>query len=324
MVACSATSKPFGSAFVQWVGRAMEVILHIGAHGTGTKDIRDYMRRHAEFLASRRTGFVTSCVSHAQSAPAEFADANDGDLHEKLAKVRKNEFDRLIVSDDDLIGTLLDNIATGALYATADRRLRNFLQISDKQVATVLISTRSLDLYWCAALAHGVAQGAQVPHRDRLRALAHAWRGWREVITDMAAALPNASVRVLPFEEYAGRPHQFLADGLEIETVAEVPRMAGTATPALPELRRVVNARGLSQAVLPFGMGPWNPFTNEEHAVLREKYADDRMWLTAGADGLATLIEDRCRDRAGQTLPPAADRKGRTDDIAERKMARPR
>lgn len=325
MNACFTNSQPLGALFAQWVNRAMDIVLHVGAHGTGTKHIRDYMRRHAEFFAARRTGCLTCCGSDTQTAGAGgSADGNNGNLREKLARVRRNEFERLIVSDDDLIGTLPENIETGALYPTAGRRLRDIFQTSDVQVTTVLISTRSLELYWCAALAHGVLQGAEVPNRDKLRALAHAWRGWREVITDMAAALPKAAIRVLPFEEYAGRPHQFLADGLEIETVAEVPRTVGTAgAPALPELRRVLKERGWSQTVLPFGMGAWNPFTNEEHAALREKYADDRMWLTAGADGLATLIEDRRRDRAGQTLPPAADIKGRNHDIEERQMARP-
>ena len=45
-------------------------------------------------------------------------------------------------------------------------------------------------------------------------------------------------------------------------------------------------------------------------AALREACSDDMLWLTAGAEGLATLTEDRTGSRAGHTPPPGAQSKG--------------
>jgi len=52
------------------------------------------------------------------------------------------------------------------------------------------------------------------------------------------------------------------------------------------------------------GLGHWQPFTKDQTAALRETYADDLFWLTAGADGLATpdreLNRHKNQHKAGQ------------------------
>ncbi|MEH6740708.1 MAG: hypothetical protein V7695_19510, partial [Sulfitobacter sp.] len=58
----------------------------------------------------------------------------------------------------------------------------------------------------------------------------------------------------------------------------------------------------------------WNPFNTEQAAYLREAYADDMMWLTAGADGLATLTEDPSRTRTGFSLSAGVLTKGQSHD----------
>ena len=49
--------------------------------------------------------------------------------------------------------------------------------------------------------------------------------------------------------------------------------------------------------------GRWRPFDDAQTAYLREAYADDIMWLAAGADGLASLAQDPEKQAAG-TNPP--------------------
>ena len=67
-------------------------------------------------------------------------------------------------------------------------------------------------------------------------------------------------------------------------------------------------------AHLAMGEGRWNPFNEEQTAKLREAYADDMMWLTAGADGLATLTEDHSHTRADSSLPVGVLTKGQSHD----------
>ena len=307
----------------------MDIVLHVGAHGTGTQDIQEYLRRHEGFFASQNIGVLTPKCPGAKGTDmagnpklpeaADWPSINaDKGLGAKLEEAQRHGITRMVISNADRIGTVADNMARGTLYASAGHRLACSMRDLDARSTTVLLSISSLDVYWCSVLAHGVAQGQPVPHRDKLSAIAHASRGWRDVVEDIASAQPEAIIKVLPVDTYHGRPDLFLADGLMTDTVAQVRCPARNATPTLPVLRRCLSDRGQSPTALPFGMGRWNPFTSEEHAALREVYADDLMWLTAGASGLATLTEDRHRERTGQTLPLAADRKGRRDDIAEK------
>ena len=55
--------------------------------------------------------------------------------------------------------------------------------------------------------------------------------------------------------------------------------------------------------------------------TLREAYADDLMWLAAGADGLARLVDDPDNTRAGPNPPMTEMTRGRCDDHQEGRLA---
>ncbi|MGA9253064.1 MAG: hypothetical protein WBV78_10480 [Roseobacter sp.] len=328
------TYQPVGAAFLQWTHRIMDVILHLGAHRTATTSFQDYMRRHRDLLAEQgvafwgpqrtRRGLHAGILPAARSPYSEpSADCASRRIADQLSHVQQKGMRHLVVSDENMIGTVRDNIHQGALYPQVASRLARFAEAYDGRIKTVLFSPRSLELYWCSALAYGVGRGVPVPDRAALRSIAMARRSWRDVIADIACAVPNVAVRIIPFERYAGHPHRILRDTLGIDAPADSGRHWLNPVPKLPELRRLMAENGRSSGVLPFGMGRWNPFANDEHAALRELYADDMMWLAAGADGLATLTEDRQRHDAGPTLPPVIHRKGRCDELEERKLARP-
>lgn len=310
----------------------MDVILHLGAHRTGTATFQGYMRRHAKALAAQRVvfwgprrarhGIYSGDLSENRSSRAAFrrAQVRVGRLLDQAAA---RGVQTVVVSDTNMIGTIEDNLAHGALYPCVADRLAQFAKPFKGHVTGVMLSPRSLEVYWCSVLAQGVAQGHDVPSRQKLHDLAVASRSWRDVVTDVAAALPGVPLRVLPFETYKGRPDALLAQATGIDAPCDTRRAWLNPSPKLPELRRAASDRGASPAALPFGMGRWNPFTNEEHAILREMHADDMMWLTSGADGLATLTEDCLRHRAGHTPPHGAQAKGQRDELEERHMARP-
>lgn len=312
----------------------MDVILHLGAHRTGTTSFQDYMRRHATLLESQGVGFwgprQTRRGLFAGLWPrGDSTDTQDAVTHAKarvqarLDQARQTGVKKLVISDANMIGSVRDNLEQAVLYPDATNRLTRFADAFEGQVSTVLFSPRSLELYWCSAVADGVSRGATVPSRDELHDIATSKRGWRDVISDIAAAFPKATLNVVPSDRFAGQPAAMLLHGADIIAPVDQARVCLNRQPTLPELRRTVSGRGGATTDLPFGMGRWNPFTNEEHAALREMYADDMMWLTAGAAGLAKLTEDRCHDRAGQTPPGAAQSKGRCDELEERQVARP-
>lgn len=323
---------PLGAALRQWAVRVMDVILHLGAHRTGTTSFQDYMRRHTDdcaahavgFWGPRRTrrGLYAELLPQNQSSEATRRRAETR-IRLAIDRAQSKGMGRLIISDENMIGSVRDNIRSGQLYPRIAERMSHIAEAFDGRITAVIFSVRGLDRYQCSSLAYAVSRGHPVPDRAHLHDMATDPRGWREVVCDLAAALPGVPLQVLPFERFVGRPHTVLSIAGGFDAPRDTQRACLNRSPMLPELRRVLSTKGMSPAALPFGMGRWNPFTNEEHAALREKHADDMMWLTAGADGLATLTEDCLRDRAGQTPPPGALEKGRRDEFEERRMARP-
>ncbi|MEM9577706.1 MAG: hypothetical protein AAF999_11920 [Pseudomonadota bacterium] len=307
----------------------MNVILFLGAHRTGMATFDDYMRRHAVRLASQGVSFWgprrarQGILSRRGSAdPAAVARAH-ARVRALLDRTAARGVKTLVVSDPQMVGSIEGNVTSRSLYPRAAENLSLVARPFRDHISSVMFSPRSLDTYWCSALARGVAGGVGIPGRAELRDIVDDSRSWRDVITDVASALPGVPIRVLPFENFMGRPDALLAKGAGFDAPFDGQRKWLNRSPGLPELRRAVSNRGGAPAALPFGMGRWNPFTNEEHAILREKHADDMMWLASGADGRATLTEDCLRDRAGPTPPAGAQAKGQRDELEERHMARP-
>ncbi|MFK7744591.1 MAG: hypothetical protein AB8B47_06030 [Roseobacter sp.] len=312
----------------------MEVILHIGAHRTGTTGFQDYIRRHREWLGHQKVGFWKPRRSQ-KSIHAGGALQKHGAVLEPLSRdhepraslqfdrMRRRGIEKLIVSDENIVGTLRGNLRTGLLYASVGERAAWFSRAFDFQISKIILCPRSLEEFWCTSVATAVVRGSPNPTDVKLKRIAASYRGWRDVIVDLAHAVPEAEIRILPFETFLGRPDMVLMRGADIEAPVESARPWLDKTPDLPVLRRILRERGEDVSNLPFGMGYWNPFTNEQHAGFRELYADDMMWLTAGADGLATLVEDRRRDSAGTTQPLATKEEGHNHEFKERRMARP-
>ncbi|WP_259650423.1 hypothetical protein [Roseobacter sp. OBYS 0001] len=320
--------RPTGAAYAQRVNCAMDIILHIGAHRTGTASFQDYLRRHVGELSARQIACYEPVRAKDGSSTQGLAMGDmkaqvSVSVQSQMDQARQKGMQSMLLSDADMLGTLAQNVEKRSLYPAAGVGLKRLAAALDIEISTVLVSIRSLELYWCSALAHGISQGLEVPERDALAQIAHATRGWRDVITDISDALPQTKIAVLPFEKFIGRPDAVLARGAGLDAPFDTERSWLNRMPTLPDLRRVLNDRGAASADLPFGMGRWNPFTNEEHAALREVYADDMMWLTAGADGRATLIEDRHPERAGSTLPRLTQNKGQQDELDKRQLARP-
>ncbi|MFK7879773.1 hypothetical protein [Roseobacter sp.] len=312
----------------------MDVTLHIGAHRTGTSTFQDYMRRHVDALASegvgywgpgrRRRGVFRRIASPStKSKRGRLHYGADECVKMQLKEAQERGIHTLIVSDENVAGTVRGNIDEGCLYNGIGARVSRFARAFEGHITTVVFCPRSLELYWSSALSHGLSRGQAVPDRNKLRGIALSKRGWRDVITDLARAVPEAELKIMPFERFAGRPEVFLERATGIQGPKDTSRQWLNRAPNLPDLRRVLKNNGNLGAVLPFGMGRWNPFTPEENAALRETFADDMMWLVAGANGLATLTEDQARERTGKTPSSDAQAQGHGNEFEERQVAQP-
>lgn len=319
MIATFADPRPFGAALYDKVRRALEIVLHIGAHRTATTSLQAYARAHAGALGARgvtlwdprvtRPGLLADVQPGRGRLAAQVRRA-EGRLRMSCARAGLTGTEVLILSDENMMGTTQGNLRARALYPGVGERLARIGAALHGQVTRVVLSVRSLDTFWASSVAMTVARGHQVPGPRLLSDLAQGRRGWRDVVMDVACALPGAAVRVIPHETHASAP---LA---RLEAMAGRPLDLPTGrdwrnrAPDLPTLRRMVRDRGQTPAILPEGEGRWTVFTAGQAAALRETYADDLHWLAAGADGMAQLITWTEPAKTGQTPHPGSKTRG--------------
>lgn len=322
---------PDGAARRIRTGKAMDVILHIGAHLCATSTFQDYLHRNRARLSAMgcavwapRRDWGRLCAGlmpEAGSARRPGADRRaEARIRAGLAACAGAGVHQLIVSDQGAMGSTRANLRLSGLYCGLGERLARLAQAFGGYPVRVVVNIRSFEAYWAAALAQAVTRGAGLPGEGMLARLAEAPRSWRDVIEEIAGALPGAEVLVLPYETFGARPEaQFEAmTGLRAPQTHARDRLL--ATPRLPELRAWLPAD--QAALLPPGKGRWHPFTDAQAAALRETYADDLMWIIGGASGLARLAEDPDKKQAVGPIPPQmVVIRGRRDDEEDRRLA---
>jgi len=316
----------------------MEIILHIGAHRTATTTFQGYLRDNRIALAASgiaaweprttRKGLLSGVVPVAgpQGAAEQMRRARVR-IAAAIDAAARAGARQLVVSDENMIGTPRGNRRRGALYPDLGARMERFSEAFDGRITRVALSVRPQDEFWSSVLIYSVMRGHAVPEGGELAALACAGHSWRDVIATLARALPGVDIRVLPHHPYAGRPDLRLARmtgraGLGAPMLPPAPRAAPlNASAELPRLRRLAAARGAGAVRLPRGEGRWSPFDLHQLCRLREGWSRDIAWLRAGADGLATLIEETGPARQGQNPATAQTTRGQANGIEERRLA---
>lgn len=328
MIAPFPAKRPAGAVIASETSTNMKTILHIGAHRCATSTFQSYMRQNANRLRSRGIGFWgpertrSGLFRGLQPAP-ELAPGRNlrrrgvGRVQLNCARRAENGVQTLIVSDENMIGSLRENVRTASVYAGAGERLARYAEAFEGHVTDVVMNIRSLEWYWASALGLTLARGRPAPDAALLSALADTPRGWRDVITDVACAMGDAKLHVLPFETYGGRPDAQFAVMTGQPGPAHYARAWHNATPRLPALREFASNLGP-------GEGRWQPFDLSQRASLNARYAEDMAWLRAGADGLARLVDDRMT-RKGRLTPARTElTRGNEHDHTERRLARHR
>ena len=310
----------------------MKVVLHVGAHRTATTSFQAYMRQNKTYLSGQRVGFwgtmrtrkgLFAGIQPVPGLGKHAAKRARGRILLQLDQAERRDVQTLIVSDENMLGTMRRNTRGQSLYADVGERMARYVSAFDDRVDTICLTVRALDTYWSSVCAYCVARGYAVPTEQQLSRIATSLRSWRDVVADVACAAPGARIIVVPFERTAGRPGALFEriTGMSApETAAETWLNRSLSAHAL---RALLAERGDDPTKLPDHTGRWTPFDKRHRAALRETYLDDIHWLTAGADGLATLIEDLDHARAGQTPPRGTRTRGHRYDNEERRLAGP-
>ncbi|MDD9718269.1 hypothetical protein PVW48_16015 [Dinoroseobacter sp. PD6] len=287
--------------------RILDVILHVGAHRTGTTSLQQTLRRNASRLRASsvavwepnvtRAALFDGLVKAADRVTPEVAAqarVSSARVRGELDRLRGTGMRTLIVSEENMLGAIPACVASGQLYPDAARRMARFRPAFGAQCTRIGLAIRNYERHWTSMLGFTVKHGGRVPDRDRLGTLVDQPRRWRDVIRELQVVFPGAELVVWPFEALVDVPH-LLVSGLTrrvLPAPLEPVPCIHNASPDVALLRKVV-AEGPCPhhlARLPEA-GPWRPFSAAQIARMRAAYDDDIAWLRSGAAGAVTYIE---------------------------------
>lgn len=311
----------------------MDVILHLGAHRSGTTTFQQLLQRNAATLRDAgleswtpdrtRAGLLAGLVQRPEEVTPGIetrARRSSGIVRIEVERLAKAGRRKLLISEENLIGAVRNNLREALLYPKLSVRLARLGPALSDHVTTIGLSIRSQDAFWASSIAFGVAQGHAVPGPGKLDQIVDQPRRWRDVVGDIADAFPKARIVVWPFERLGGQPEAQLAvlsDGIRLTYALNGIRDWHNPSPRLDKLRRVLTLRGEAEvaARLPAGDGRWNPFSEDQRLALRTQYHADLTWLQSGASGLARFVE-RLEDPAADAISTAARLQHRTTEVS--------
>ncbi|MCC5976166.1 MAG: hypothetical protein JJT81_19235 [Rubellimicrobium sp.] len=284
----------------------MDIILHCGAHRCATTSFQRLLEANRAALSAAKVaiwtpGRLRAGLFDGVILPPDRVTPGDdrraaraaADIALERAWLRQAGISSLVLSEENLMGSVRLNLAAGLLYPDlADRvlRLRRALAGPWSRIG---LSIRRYDQYWSSALSFALAAGRLPARRALPGALARQPRRWRDVIVDLARVAPEAEILVFPHELFAPRPDQqlsrLIARPLPFHPLGLGQRC--NRSPDAGQLRAILSMRGKAACALgiPDESRPWMPFTATERQAMALTYAADIDWLAGGAGGLARL-----------------------------------
>ena len=179
----------------------MQVILHIGAHRCATTKFQHYMRNNMEKLAQDAIAFwrpmrtrkglfagIVTPLPGIQQTKAFRRGA--GHVQVNLDRVKASGMTELVVSDENMIGTVRENLRLGFLYPVIGHRMARYHAVFGGRVTDIVLNICPQHSYWTSALVYSVARGHGVTEHRALDRLVGSVRGWRDVVTDLVCAVP--------------------------------------------------------------------------------------------------------------------------------------
>jgi hypothetical protein len=298
----------------------MEILLHVGAHRTATTTLQRMLGQSHVALQDAglaywgpkrcRAGLFDGLYGSGPALPPRRTGRATRRVALQARMARDNGAAMLLVSEENMLGTMRANTGAQVLYPDAGARVAGFAAGFAGHGLTIGISLRCYDAYWASVLGWRMRRGGPLPRPGFCDRLVTQPRRWRSVISDMARSVPAARVVVWTHETMAGQPDALVArlTGCRIALAGAQDRH--NASPSLAELRGYLEDIGADPALARGAGGRFMPFDADQRRALRDQYAEDLAWLAAGAGGLAEYL-----DEAGaRTLRPTGQGRGRPDD----------
>lgn len=279
---------------------AMQIVIHLGAHKTASTYLQKCLAQSERRLTRAKVKFVgpkrlrPMLQEAVQRGTGPEADRKRDALAWLIDGTEETGCNRLILSDEQFLGSLRDTICGGDFYQDAQDHLDPLMRALAGRPATVLLAARDYGTFFASAYGQVVRGWRFVPFDDRLRrSLLDYRRGWSDLTADITALMPMGSRLFLwRYEDFAGvedacfdllagdigsRVRRLIARPLPGPSQAAIDFLAASAAHSTMPDQDTVHA-ALDQAAKTMGYPPFNPWSVEERAYLTDRYRHDLIW----------------------------------------------
>jgi hypothetical protein len=281
----------------------MDLFLHLGAHRTGSTTFQFYAEKHADALRAAdvtvwgprhtRDGRMEGLIKAADKVTPEIARAGRAACAGLVAQMAEVQTGALLISEENMLGSMFVNAREQSLYPDAARRLVRFRPAFADTCSRVGLAIRSYDRHWASSLSFVLRKEQRGTSSVELAALSAQPRRWRHVVADIADVFPEAEIVVWCCETLVDTPEIALA-ALVGDRLRHAPLAASDdwhhPSPDSAALRAALPEGAARDSVIGTS-GPWVPFDADARARMRAAYAEDIAWLRAGAEGRARFVE---------------------------------
>jgi hypothetical protein len=259
-----------------------EVVLHLGAHRTGTTLFQHFLSANFDFFSDLGIDILVPPATRSGLLP---------DLEPQSG--------RLLISEENLMGNMQHCVAEASLYPLAAERLSAISNLL-APCRRVMISIRNPADWWPSVIAFSVLRGMDMPSPNHLQTIAQSLRQWSDVLTDIRQMLPLAEIVVREFHWALDRPRQQLRQATRWDEVANAlaRKRAHNTRPDLSEMADNLAARGQDPAtLLAATTGRFDPFDAATRRNLTHWYLQD-LALIRRMEGVRLLSDPPAELRA--------------------------
>lgn len=284
--------------------RKNEIVLHLGAHKTATTYLQSRLAGSADTLREQgvyfiRTGELRKKLLHVRrpdflpnKIPMVRSWRTAGVYREYMRDAANWESQRVVVSEENLLGSLAQLVKTGLFCHNIQQRLHPVLQGMNRQPVTALLAVRSYDSFFASACSQVIRnEGYRKIDETTKERLLSVSRGWVEVIEEVIRALPTGSqLRIWRFEDFIQSDVAVIAALVGEENTHHVapfdaqlvPRLSIRCMKRLEELHVIGQPTGpdvVKRMAKKFskenGFKPYSPWLDKEKNILAKRYDED-------------------------------------------------
>jgi hypothetical protein len=276
-------------------GQSTAVSVHVGAHKTATTYIQAVLELNADALAGAGVAYIPlprmrTTVTHQVWWP------NSPNLAAAEAEIRarmsaaSGQPRRLLLSDENLIGTPPADLATHAFYPKARAHLARLVELLGiGSEPTLFLAVRTYDRFIPAMYAEVLRHREFLSFDEYVDRLDLDTVSWFSLVEELCAVVPAGRLTLWRYEDFAALERSIFAEMapeaavIELKTPADPqvrPSPPMRAVQALAALRQVLDDREVQRLVGPIyehvtGGPPFRPFARTDAEHLQSRYRAD-------------------------------------------------